>query len=210
MYRNDLLVAGAAGALMTVMLIVAAIALGPKFGFGAPERPATDHSGGVALVPATQLAFARPGAATQAAQRRHLGPPAPFVARRSLVSVRVTPAPATRPHRATAIVPAAPSASPSLPVVPATAGAPADMGAAAAPVAAHGDAAPGPGPGLTLRVRSMALAAALGGLPELRVDLAISGQGAGESVPDQVTLRLHPQLPENQQPDGPPLALHAS
>jgi hypothetical protein len=218
--RKDLLLGGGAGTLLCAALVGAAFTIGPLLGIDWSGGPASSSSAEAARLPAIP-AVVNPSADALRARAR-----APrIVARSAQPTTRVT---ATRPAAVPQAVPGivarrpqptvAPVPAPTrgggtggsdAPAVPAPAAAPALVAPAAAipatpavPVAVSTK--------MKLRVASIGVEAAADGSPELRLSLAIDRAAAttAATVPDQVTVRLRPQLPSHAAATG-PLALSA-
>src|SRR4051812_20744036 len=215
--RKDLLLGGGAGALLCALIAGAALSVGPLFGFdwGSGDQPAA--TAGPALRLPAIPDIPPPGAQTP----RITGPrvvsqrtqPVTGPARRAAATpalapsvvgrrpqLTTTPAPPPTGPAATR-APAQPNDTPTVPGVPGLAPAPAAP-AAAAPVAATPAAAipatPAPVPAarsMRLSVASVAVTAAADGAPEVALGLSIDRAAASAAGPDQVTVRLRPQLP---------------
>src|SRR3954454_23345315 len=215
--RKDLLLGGGAGALLCALVAGAALSVGSLFGFdwGSGDQPAA--TAGPALRLPAIPDIPPPGAQTP----RITGPrvvsqrtqPVTGPARRAAATpalapsvvgrrpqLTTTPAPTPTGPAATR-APAQPNDTPTVPGVPGLAPAPAAP-AAAAPVAATPAAAipatPAPVPAarsMRLSVASVAVTAAAGGAPEFALGLSLDRAAASAAGPDQVTVRLRPQLP---------------
>src|SRR3954468_21557140 len=214
--RKDLLLGGGAGALLCALVVGAALSVGSLFGFdwGSSDQPAATAGPALRLpaipdipppgaqtprITGPRVVSQRTQPVTGAARRAGAATPAVAVTptvRGQQPQLTTTPAPtppaATRP-------PAEPNDSPTVPGVPTPASA---APAAAAPVAATPAAAipaiPTPVPaarGMRLSVASVAVTAAADGAPEVALGLSLDRGAASAPAPDQVTVRLRPQLP---------------
>src|SRR4051794_26417427 len=212
--RKDLLLGGGAGALLCALIAGAALSVGSLFGFDwGSDQPAATAGPALRLpaipdIPppgARRPRISGPRVVSQRAQpvtgeTRRAATPAVAVTpsvRGQQPQLTTTPA-ATRP--AATRPPATPNDNPTVPGAPAPT--PAPTAPAAAPVAATPAAAipatPVPVPaarGMRLSVASVAVTAAADGAPEVALGLSLDRGAASAPAPDQVTVRLRPQLP---------------
>src|SRR3954469_18801735 len=212
--RKDLLLGGGAGALLCALIAGAALSVGSLFGFDwGSDQPAATAGPALRLpaipdIPppgARRPRISGPRVVSQRTQpvtggTRRAATPAVAVTpsvRGQQPQLTTTPA-ATRP--AATRPPATPNDNPTVPGAPAPT--PAPTAPAAAPVAATPAAAipatPVPVPaarGMRLSVASVAVTAAADGAPEFALGLSLARGPARAPAPDQVTVRLRPQLP---------------
>ncbi len=210
--RKDLLFGGTAGMAVVATLALTVTTMGPLLGVEWPGAALTGESAEQVNIPAAVVE--RPRA------RRMPAPDAPRVR----VSVERSSSDADRRRRqassgnsperasrrvdvpATSLPPARTESGDS---APATTPAATTVAAAAA-VTTPATTAPARTRGVTLRVASVAVVSDDGAdAPELRVGLAITNGTATAGVPEQVTVRLRPELPAATETGGSALALRA-
>src|SRR4051812_24298370 len=223
--RKDLLLGGAAGTLLCVALVAAALSIGPLLGIDWGDGTNGGGNAEAANLPALPH-VSNPSAAAQVRAPRILSTSAQPTTR---VAAPATPAAADADAPQATNAPSitgrspqttTPAPSSSVPRVgagtPDAATAPAPAAPALAPVAAAAaipatPAAPAQAAKkVNIRVASVAVAADDNGSPELRLNLALDGAGPAPaaSVPGNVPVTLGPQLPSHAASTG-PLALSA-
>lgn len=223
--RKDLLLGGGAGALLCAVLIGAALSIGPLLGIDWPggsddhgtaeavslpaipkaTNPDADRLSTRARAPRVVSRDDQP-TTTVTPRRRATAPQAgrsPSVASRRPQPTS-TPKVATPPVTNDAPTVPAPDASSEPVATPAPALVTPAAAIPATPVTAAKTAKI-----LRLRVASVGVEADDNGTPELRLGLAVSRGVASAPVPDQLTVRLRPQLPSDLTPATGPLALRA-
>ena len=222
--RKDLLLGGGAGGLLCALIAGAVLGLGPLLGIdwnGTPDGNGTSEVVALPAIPATspqaadalrQRAVApsviarRNQPTTSSAARRRATAPAATPTRRPAPSVSTQ---ARQPTVAPRVV--APPSTQDAPVVAAPEGpaptSPAAVAAAAIPATPVTPAKTAKA--LKLTVASVAVETDDNGLPELRLSMAVAGAVTGAATPDQVTVRLHPKLPDDKHAAAGPLALRA-
>lgn len=211
--RKDLLLGGGAGALLCALIVGAALSVGPLFG----TTFSSQNTGGTSPEAIAKLP-AIPDVPTPAAEAPRPRARVPRVLDTQDQPVtggrRRAAVPASRPTRAASrapsIVDRRPQAS-STPAVTRPPAPPDDAGTVPAPEAPAAPPAPvvvtpaaaipvTPVPAMTkavrLRVASLAVTAAADGSPELALGLSLDRGTPNTPVPDQVTVRLRPQLPD--------------
>jgi hypothetical protein len=210
--RRDVLFGGSAGAAVvaTIALSVTTMGsmLGTEWGLDAPiaadEQVNMPSAAQLAALPAPAAPRVRVSLQRDAeAQDEPEAAPAPSRRRASRSGSRRRETSRRADVPATTLPPAAapePATSTTTPAATVTAAAAAP---ASTPAATRARA-------VTLRVASVAVADNEDeGTPELRVALVIANDAATAGVPEQVTLRLRPDLPDAPQPAGAALALRA-
>src|SRR4051812_9393508 len=224
--RKDLLLGGGAGLLLCAALVAGALTLGPLLGIDWGSSGSDSGGAEAARLPAIP-AVTNPNADVLRARGR-----APRVIARDAQPTTLVAAPRTpaRPQAAPSVAGRTrqPTVAPTPTRTPSGGGPTGtpDVATVAppAPVAAPGALAPATAIPATpaaraaaskkvkLRVASAAVEAADDGAPELRLSLGIDRAAAASgpaAVPDQVTVRLRPQLPSHAAATG-PLALSAT
>jgi hypothetical protein len=227
--QRDLAVGGTAGAAVVTLAVVAAITIGPTLGHklpGGPSQavpevislPRVEHP---ALVKAEPVPRRRGGRDDNGASARRAAGPAATSVRQP--TVRLLPTQSGTPPVAGGPGAGIAPVTPDVPVIvepaptgdaPVTVPLPADAaGSLTEPKSPRPVAGAVTARGLLLRVASVAVVKTDDPKqPELRVNMLISGSDAGSGVPDQVALRLRPDLPapSSAPATGAPLALHAN
>jgi hypothetical protein len=224
--RKDLLLGGGAGALVCAVIAGAVLGIGPLLGidWNGNSNGADAGAQAVALpaIPATS-----PQAADALRRRAH----SPRVVARidqptTVTARRRGAAPATGGSRSTAapkvrgrtsqptvaphvVAPANTQDAPTVAAPDAPATAPAIAAAAAAAIPATPVTPARVAKALRLSVASVAVQNDDNGQPELRLSLAVDGAVSGATAPDNLTVRLRPQLPNDKNTAVGPLALRA-
>jgi hypothetical protein len=224
--RKDLLLGGGAGTLLCAALVGAALTIGPLLGIDWGGSGSSSGGAEAARLPAIP-AVSNPSA--DALRARGLGPR--VVDRRAQPTTGgAAPRPAAQPQPAPSIVGRDPqptvapvpapsggrgTGTPDTPAIPAPGPAPGLVAPAAAIPATPAAQVAATAKKMKLRVASVGVESTADGTPELRLSLAIdrgsvSAAGAGDpaAVPDQVTVRLRPDLPHDASASG-PLSLSA-
>ena len=208
LWQSDVLLGASVGAATSGLLVVLALVVAPLLD-GSPRQTTADARTGTANLPApARAAESRATDDDRAAKRVRAA-----VTRRDDTASLPAPTGDDKPRRTVdapdrqpAPIPVSPATTiTKVPVVPAlsapSAGpSPAGVASSITPATAR--------TGLRLRVR----AASFGresGEPELRLTMGISGQTGTATLPEQVTVRLRPEIPAHPEDDATPLALNA-
>jgi hypothetical protein len=208
LWQSDVLLGACVGAATSGLLVVLALVVAPMLD-GASKQLAPAARSGTANLPAP----ARPAQPRSADDDSDVKRDRASVTRRNDTSSLPSPIGDDKPRRKAeapdkqaAPIPLSPSTTINkVPVVPALAVPTADAPSAGA---APSITPASPRTGLRLRVRAASFGRE-GGEPELRLTMGISGQTASTSLPEQVTVRLRPDVPAHPEDEATPLALNA-
>jgi hypothetical protein len=208
LWQSDVLLGACVGAATSGLLVLLALVVAPMLD-GASKQLAPAARSGTANLPAP----ARPAQPRSADDDSDVKRDRASVTRRNDTSSLPSPIGDDKPRRKAeapdkqaAPIPLSPSTTINkVPVVPALAVPTADAPSAGA---APSITPASPRTGLRLRVRAASFGRE-GGEPELRLTMGISGQTASTSLPEQVTVRLRPDVPAHPEDEATPLALNA-
>jgi hypothetical protein len=216
------------GAVVCAVAVIAGLTVGPLLGEefpSAPDRtvpevvslPRVEHPNFVQAEPATRRRSRGDGGSSAVAPSATSEPQPTVIVEPNRPEqpgtpsrppgTIVTPVPVTPADQSQAVTGATPAPAELIEPVGPTSGAGPAVGAGATP-----GRLPATSPALNLfrlRVASVAVVHSENAPTELRVGMGIAGAPVGTDVPDQITLRLRPDLPSTPVTPGSPLSLHA-